>query len=247
MATMTMNDLPPIPRCCTPPLDHWPLPRPLPGVQLLSTRFDPTLLERDDFLRWNIPEPKGVSKRQTEFLAGRLCAREALHRLTGSAYVPTVGEDRAPQWPAGTIGSITHGAGWAGVVVARRQQWCGLGLDVERLLTCERADRLAGEILTSGELELYACLNDNERALLVTRTFSLKESLFKALYPLVKQRFYFQDAEVLDVGADGIARLRLLIDLSEGWRNGAEVDGQFAIFDDYLLSLIAIPAERPAG
>jgi len=82
---------------------------------------------------------------------------------------------------------------------------------------------------------------------LVTRTFSLKESLFKALYPLVKQRFYFQDAEVLDVGADGIARLRLLIDLSEGWRNGAEVDGQFAIFDDYLLSLIAIPAERPAG
>jgi len=76
---------------------------------------------------------------------------------------------------------------------------------------------------------------------LVTRTFSLKESLFKALYPLVKQRFYFQDAEVLEATPGGLARLRLLIDLSQTWRNGALVEGQFACFDGYLLSLVSIP------
>lgn len=71
------------------------------------------------------------------------------------------------------------------------------------MMVCERADRLAGEILTPSELEAFASLGDHERAELVTRTFSLKESLFKALYPLVKQRFYFQDAEVLEATPRG--------------------------------------------
>ncbi|WP_313056362.1 4'-phosphopantetheinyl transferase family protein [Pseudomonas lopnurensis] len=237
-----MTDHPPIPLCCTAPTDHWPLPRPLAGVRLLSTRFDPTLLDPDDFLRWQIPAQKGVSKRQAEFLAGRLCAREALRQLTGLPGIPAVGEDRSPQWPAGIVGSITHGAGWAGVIAARSQHWRGLGLDVERILRDDRADRLAGEILTPSELDGYASLPDSERARLVTRTFSLKESLFKALYPLVKQRFYFQDAELLETTPEGDARMRLLIDLSETWRHGTELDGQFVEFDGYLLSLVSIPA-----
>lgn len=238
-----MNDNPPFPRCCTTPVDNWPLPQPLPGVFLLSTRFDPALLDLDDFNRWDIPAPKGVNKRQAEFLAGRICARTALHQLTGKPFVPPVGEDRAPQWPIGTVGSITHGAGWAGAVVARQQHWAGLGLDVERVLMPERADRLANEILTPDERQRYASLNESERALLVTQTFSLKESLFKALYPLVRQRFYFQDAEVLATTPNGAARLRLLTDLSQTWRHGAELDGQFASFDGYLLSLVSIPAQ----
>lgn len=241
-----MNDQPPYPRCCTPLTDHWPLPLALPGVRLLSTHFDPALLDPEDFDRWKIPQQKGVSKRQAEFLAGRLCAQEALRGLTGTAFVPPVGEDRAPQWPTGLVGSITHGAGWAGAVVARQQEWIGLGLDIERLLTPERADRLAAEILTPRELDIYLPLSAGERAQLVTRTFSLKESLFKALYPLVKQRFYFHDAEVLDVTHQGMARLRLLIDLSRTWRNGVELDGQISTFDGYLLSLISIPAQPGA-
>lgn len=237
-----MNEHPPLPRCCTTPVDSWPLPQPLTGVHLLSTRFDPELLQQDDFTRWDIPAPQGVNKRKTEFLAGRICARTALHHLTGEPFVPPIGEDRAPQWPIGTVGSITHGAGWAGAVVARQLHWDGLGLDIERILIPERADRLANEILTPNEQQRLARLNDSERALLVTRTFSLKESLFKALYPLVRQRFYFQDAEVLNTTAEGTARLRLLIDLSQTWHHGVELDGQFASFDGYLLSLVGVPA-----
>ena len=44
----------------------------------------------------------------------------------------------------------------------------------------------------------------------ISLTFSAKESLFKALYPLVLRHFYFQDAEVLDVDDSGRLRLRLL-------------------------------------
>ena len=95
---------------------------------------------------------------------------------------------------------------------------------------------------------LYKTLDFVIAALIILRDFLEDLSLFPHFSKETTcGPIYFQDAEVLDVNADGIARLRLLIDLSEGWRNGAEVDGQFAIFDDYLLSLIAIPAEHPAG
>ncbi|MNG26230.1 hypothetical protein D3C84_1111950 [compost metagenome] len=74
----------------------------------------------------------------------------------------------------------------------------------------------------------------------VTLTFSLKESLFKALYPIVQQRFYFEHAEVLAWSADGHARLRLLTDLSAQWHKGKEIEGQFSLQDDQLLSLVSV-------
>ncbi len=230
------------PACCSPLSDHWPLPLALPGVQLISTRFDPALLDPEDFTRCGVPGMTAVSKRQTEFLAGRLCACEALRRSTGTPCIPAVNEDRSPCWPAGVVGSITHGAGWAAAAVARREQWRGIGLDVEKQIPTTRADRLVAEILTPHELEGYAALDETQRALRVTLTFSLKESLFKALYPLVNKRFYFQEAELIHHDSSGYARLRLLTDLSGDWKTGAELDGQFVQFDDYLLSLVSIPA-----
>jgi enterobactin synthetase component D len=81
-----------------------------------------------------------------------------------------------------------------------------------------------------------------QRALLVTLTFSVKESLFKALYPIVQQRFYFEHAEVLEWRESGEVRLRLLTDLSREWRNGTELDAQFGVKDGQLLSLVSIKA-----
>lgn len=230
----------PLPACCTPLSELWPLPQPLANVRFISTRFDPALVTPDDFPRSNIPCPHGVAKRQAEFLAGRLCARQALWRLTGDDVVPAVGADRAPQWPAGISGSITHGKNWAAAIVAQQTDWRGLGLDVETLLSFDRAKRLQGEILTPVELRRASLLNPEQLALLVTLTFSIKESLFKALYPLTLKRFYFEHAEVLEWNDEGYARLRLLTDLSDEWCSGVELQGQFAQFDGRLLSLVAV-------
>ncbi|WP_122563072.1 4'-phosphopantetheinyl transferase family protein, partial [Pseudomonas viridiflava] len=117
-----------------------------------------------------------------------------------------------------------------------------LGLDTEHLLSHDRASRLAGEILTTNELADMANGPDDQVALRVTLTFSIKEALFKALYPIVQQRFYFEHAELLEWSQDGSARLRLLIDLSREWHHGKELEGQFSVQDDHLLSLISIPA-----
>ena len=234
----------PLPRCCSPLADHWPFTRPLAGAQLISTHFDPTRLDEGDYLAAGVPPVRGVAKRQAEHLAGRLCAREALYRVTGVASVPAVGEDRAPQWPAQVCGSITHGQGWAAAIVAPTRDWRGLGLDVERLLSSERAERLMGEILTADEQVRIADLSPEQRAWRISLTFSLKESLFKALYPLVLTRFYFQDAELLDLDTEqGSARLRLLVDLSEEWPAGSELNGLYTELDNQLLSLVAIAAD----
>ncbi|MFV9682228.1 4'-phosphopantetheinyl transferase family protein [Pseudomonas sp. NY15367] len=229
------------PACCSPLDTHNPLPNSLAGAQLISTHFDPTQLTVDDFARCGIAPVRGVAKRQAEHLAGRLCAREALRRVTGQASVPAVGEDRAPQWPRGVVGSITHGDNWAAALVAPKDRWRALGLDVERLLPAERAQRLQGEILTPAELQRLDDLDENARALRISLSFSIKESLFKALYPLTLTRFYFHDAELLDIDQDSV-RLRLLIDLHPDWRTGTELDGQFALFDNKVLSLVAVAA-----
>ncbi|QHF46458.1 4'-phosphopantetheinyl transferase [Pseudomonas sp. S35] len=235
-----------LPACCTALDAHWPLPEPLPGTVFLSTRFDPALLAASDFQHCAVPPPasiqRSVAKRQAEFLAGRLCARAALRRLDQLDCVPPIGEDRAPVWPAHISGSITHSTGHAAAIVGHKAQWRGLGIDLENVLELERAERLAGEILTADEQQRMADVPREQVALLVTLTFSVKESLFKALYPIVHKRFYFEHAEVVEWSQAGQVRLRLLTDLSSEWCHGKELVGQFAVDDGQLLSLVAVGA-----
>jgi len=241
-----MTTLYALPACCTPLDAHWPLPDRLPGTVLFSTHFNPLNLSHDDFLRSAVDQPpsiqRSVAKRQAEFLAGRVCARAALQQLEGSSLVPAIGEDRAPIWPAHISGSITHSTGRAAAIVAHKRDWRGLGMDLENLLNPERAERLAGEILNPPEMQRLAAGRRDDLALAVTLTFSVKESLFKALYPIVQQRFYFEHAEVLEWTAQGQVRLRLLIDLSSEWRHGTELEAQFGVKDGQLLSLVSIRA-----
>ena len=242
-----MPDLTPsLPACCSAPQPDWPLPQTLPGLFLHSCRFDPAQLAEDDFTRCRLPPPPAIAsaapKRQSEFLAGRLCAASALLALRGSASYPARGADNAPCWPSGSLGSITHSHGWAAALVGSEAAWQGLGLDAEPLLTTARAERLAGEILTPDELQHYQRLPEHERALYLTLSFSLKESLFKALYPLVQQRFYFQAAALVEQDGNGQVRLQLREELSREWTAGTCLDGQFSLRGERLLSLVAIPA-----
>ena len=54
------------------------------------------------------------------------------------------------------------------------------------------------------------------------------------------EEILFEHAEVLDWSAEGLARLRLLTDLSPQWRHGAELQGQFCLQDGHLLSLVCV-------
>ncbi|MBZ0328872.1 4'-phosphopantetheinyl transferase superfamily protein [Halomonas sp. ANAO-440] len=233
----------------------WPWASPLPGVRLVATRFDPTRIGKQGAGRdlsdsgssyegIALPPPLqgAIAKRRAEFIAGRLCARRALWLLDGRNATPGMNEDRSPCWPVDCVGAITHNDGWAAALVAPRQAYLGLGLDAERLLDAAQALRLARRVLTPEEVARLERLPESEAGLMVTATFSLKESLFKALYPVVGQMFHFQAAELVSWHGVGAARLRLLNNLGSGWTAGREVVGEACLHEGRLLSLVSLPA-----
>jgi enterobactin synthetase component D len=233
-----------IPACCTAPLALWPFACRLSGAHLHSCHFDPAALGDTAFAEAGIALPAALqgaaAKRQSEFLAGRLCARAALAGHDAQALTPDRAEDGAPLWPAGLCGSITHSHGLAAAVVASRHDWLGLGLDAELLLEPARAQRLLPQVLSPEEQHRLQGLDAAAQALRISLTFCAKESLFKALYPLVRQRFWFQDAELLAFSPEGDLQLRLLRDLGPQWPAGSLLHGQHASLGKHLLSLVSI-------
>ena len=71
-----------------------------------------------------------VAKRKREFTAGRILARRALSFLGFGAVSLPVSEHRYPIWPSGIVGSISHTADMAGVVVALSKAYSGIGFDI---------------------------------------------------------------------------------------------------------------------
>lgn len=127
----------------------------------------------------HLPEDlaKAVPKRRSEFLAGRLVAALAL-RQAGLA--ETVGRNgRAPVWPEGAVGSITHSKDRA--IAAVSTHYRGVGLDCEALVSADRAMQLAAVIFTEAEARLRP--DALPFANFFTLVFSAKEALYKALSP----------------------------------------------------------------
>ncbi|WP_193751757.1 4'-phosphopantetheinyl transferase family protein [Sphingomonas sanguinis] len=128
------------------------------------------------------------AKRRQEFALGRWCARQAMVRL-GRGHEPLLtGRSRAPIWPQGLIGSITHCEDYCAAAVATTNDLVAIGIDAERWgdVPCD----IGAHIATPGECSLSNLCPSDTRNLAIL--FSAKESLFKALNPLIGLFFDFQ-------------------------------------------------------
>ncbi|MCB1394850.1 MAG: 4'-phosphopantetheinyl transferase superfamily protein [Rhodobacteraceae bacterium] len=123
-----------------------------------------------------------VPARRAEFAAGRAAAREALGRVVA---IP-MGVDRAPVWPEGIAGSIAHAGGWAMAVVSGGAAGIGLDLEVDEPLPEEVID-IVVRPEEQGDARVIFCV---------------KEAVYKAVYPQVRQIFGF---DVLSVVLNGDA------------------------------------------
>lgn len=134
--------------------------------------------------------------RRQEFRVGRAAARRAAAALgadwTGQPI--RVDGDRAPVWPEGWLGTLSHGGGWAAAVVARETAgWRGLGLDLEQRERCE--DKLWRLILRPEERAwVEAGTGEDTPVARATLIFAAKEALFKAVFPRSREWFGFLDA-----------------------------------------------------
>ncbi len=122
-------------------------------------------------------------ERRHEFAHGRTCARAALAAL-GLADTPIpVGTTREPVWPDGIVGSITHCGPHAAAVAAHSRVTAGLGIDLE-----------SSEPLETGQVALICQPAERDwlrrhadQPELAKLLFSAKESLYKCLWPSVRQ------------------------------------------------------------
>lgn len=121
---------------------------------------------------------RAVPARQREFAAGRAAARAAMIAAGLPPAALPAGPDRAPRWPEGVAGSISHAGMLAGAIAAPGQHVPAMGLDLERALPLP-AD-LADLVLTPGDGG-GSGLDGPLSAMLL---FSAKEAAFKAQFPL---------------------------------------------------------------
>ena len=144
-----------------------------------------------------------AEKRKKEFIAGRLCALEAIKSLSiEPPETISIGANREPLWPSGLCGSISHSKNRAVAVVSN--SLVGVGVDTEESIQLDRLKKIGGQFIGENEQKFL-----QDSPLNGTIIFSAKESLFKALYPSVKQFFGFKDAEILQIGS-GEFLIRLL-------------------------------------
>lgn len=143
-----------------------------------------------------------VPARRAEFSAGRHAARAALAALGQPACALPQGADRAPLWPAGLAGTITHSATACLAAVATGRP--GLGLDLEPDEPLDPA--LWDIVLTTDERARVAAAPDP--GLTAKLIFSAKEAAYKAQYPLGRRLFGFEVLKVACAGPQFTATFR---------------------------------------
>ncbi|MCG7497834.1 4'-phosphopantetheinyl transferase superfamily protein [Vibrio sp. Of7-15] len=211
-------------------------------VVCTHAKFQASEYHQQLFSEYEIESPailhNAVIKRKAGYLAGRYVARDALKKLTQySAQIPT-SVDRAPIWPEGIIGSITHTNTEAMAAVAYSKDHQLLGLDLEEWIDPNLAQDLA-----------YQIIDEQERAAItesgltfeagLTIIFSAKESLYKALYPLVKTFFGFEYARVSWIAPNtGRFEIALVWGLNEDFSEGWKIQGQYSVTKETVLTFI---------
>ncbi|MBU2959494.1 4'-phosphopantetheinyl transferase superfamily protein [Citreicella sp. C3M06] len=168
---------------------------------------------------------RAVPSRIAEFTGGRVAARAAMAQLGLPPRAIPMQGDRAPHWPSGVVGSISHGGGLCVAVVARAGLWRGIGVDIEP--DVDMHPDLIPEIASPSELETLSL--PPERAAL--RIFSAKESAFKAQYPITGATFGF-DALRAD-----LPNSRMVMHHDIGLGQGAEIPVWQQRIDGLVVSL----------
>lgn len=178
-----------------------------PGVEVVEA--EPLMWEAELLPEEAELVSRAVPRRRREFAAGRACARLGLSRL-GFPPAPLLsGSDRAPLWPEGAVGSITHCPGYAAAAVARAAEMRGLGIDAEvnqplpegvAELVCTPAERAWAAAAPVGVINWP------------TLVFSAKESVYKAWQPLTGDWLGYLDAELTIDSDTGAFEARLRVD-----------------------------------
>ncbi len=181
---------------------------------------------------------RAAPRRIMEFAAGRHCARAALAELGFPPEPLLPGTDRAPSWPEGFAGSITHTQTHCAAAAARKASGvASIGIDLEP------AEDLPADILESvcGEAERrwLAAQPSHRRGVLARAIFAAKECAFKAQFPLSGRILEFEDFNVMIEPEGGMFAAQFTRDCPP-FEAGAMLAGGLRINRNYISCGVTI-------
>lgn len=179
---------------------------------------------------------RAVPKRQAEFMAGRWCVAQLYrqHRVQSQSPWPKISESRAPIWPKGWTGSITHSSGHAAAVIGSRSNCTALGLDLEPIIEEKTAQKVRGYILHPDEERLVT------DQLTLSLIFSFKESIYKALNPILKRFIGFQEVVVSHIDQGQIC-FSITGPLTADFPEDFPVQGRYLITEGFVITAYEVP------
>lgn len=173
--------------------------------------------------------------RLREFIAGRTAARRALHQLTGEWKVVPRREDRAPAWPEGCCGSISHSRRFAVAVVASLSDLRAIGVDIEE--EARLTPDLWPSTLGEDELRLVRGLPPADAVGTATLLFSAKEAVYKCLSRAFAAAGALPEPDRIGIGLDfGSAALTCSV---SALPNLPRLRGRFTRFAGHWITLFA--------
>ena len=186
-------------------------------------------------------------KRRHEFLAGRAAVQAAMRQMGQPPVAVPAGADRAPIWPDGLTGSISHSDSLCAAVLADTRSFPALGIDIEPAEPL--APDLVPEICTLSERAWLSAQPEPGRGLLARLIFSAKECAYKCQYTLSRTMLEFTDLEItadLETGQFEATFLRAV----PAFEQGTRLYGRHMTADGHVITgiaarqLAAAPQER---
>ncbi|WP_439121926.1 4'-phosphopantetheinyl transferase family protein [Marivita sp.] len=215
----------------------------IPGAILVTASYHNSAFAQPLFDAMGIPCPAklshAVDKRRADYLAGRAMAHSAMSRLDHPLVPITNQPSRAPLWPEGLSGSISHARGRCACLLSRDTTHT-YGVDTEAIAQGRSLTAILSETLNDRERTIIA-QDTGPAAANATLVFSAKEALFKALFPTVGHHFGFDAAELIAPPADNTMTLTLTTDLTKDLIKGRCFDLHYRRTDTHVLTWLSVP------
>ncbi|SDW24512.1 4'-phosphopantetheinyl transferase family protein [Roseicitreum antarcticum] len=178
-----------------------------------------------------------VPARRHEFALGRGTARAAMQALGLRACAIPMADDRAPVWPEGIAGSISHGGGLCLSVVSADPGLAAIGIDVDSAAALP--DDLWEVVCDASERAWLASQPVHDQGRLAKLIFCAKEAAYKAQYPLTKRLFGFDGFHIsVDLQA---ARFDARFTAGVApFRSGEALSGRFHLADSHIICAVTV-------
>lgn len=182
--------------------------------------------------------------RAREFASGRAAARDAMRGFgLGERSIP-MGQDRAPVWPEGMTGSITHDDRACVAIAASLDSYRALGADLEPDI--DFPEELVTEICTRKEQLWLRQQPFSARGRYARMIFSAKECTYKCQYVLTGEMLEFHDLEITFSSEKSRFNAYLLRAVAP-FEKGQVLRGHCLMVSGHILTLMTLPAEAYAS